>query len=147
MFIKGISGEEGEVISVRGNTVTVKIAANTSCEKCGICRKVSSSEMVVDAYTQKPVHKGERVVVSIKPGTIVKSAAILYIFPLLALIIGYYVGKYAASALGLPVKGELFPASLSFFFLFLSFIPIRLYDRRKRTDSTFRVYVSDRYPL
>jgi sigma-E factor negative regulatory protein RseC len=147
MFIKGVSGEEGEVVSVQGNTATVKIAANKSCEKCGICRRVSSSEMVVDAYTHRPVHKGERVVVAIKPGTIVKSATILYIFPLIALIVGYYVGTYAASALALPVKGELFPASLSFLFLFLSFIPIRLYDRKKRNDSKFRVYITNQNPL
>jgi sigma-E factor negative regulatory protein RseC len=147
MFIKGISGEEGVVVSVAGDTATVKIAANKSCEKCGICKRVSSSEMIVDAYMSRPVFKGEKVVVAIKPGTIVKSATILYILPLVALVAGYYVGKFAASALDLSIKGELFPAALSFVFLFLSFIPIRLYDRRKRSDSNFRFYIANQNPL
>ena len=147
MFIKGISGEEGVVVSVEGDTATVKIAANKSCEKCGICKRVSSSEMIVDAYMSRPVFKGEKVVVAIKPGTIVKSATVLYIIPLVALVVGYYVGKYAASAFDISLKGELFPASLSFVFLFLSFIPIRLYDRRKRNDSKFRVYITNQNPL
>ena len=143
MFIKGINGEQGEVVSVHGNTATVKIKANESCEKCRLCKRISSTEMIVEALFTKPVHEGDRVVISIKPGTIVKSAVILYILPLIGLIIGYYFGKFIGSILRITIKGELFPASMSLIFLFLTFIPIRLYDRKKQEDSRFRVHKSD----
>jgi len=143
MFIKGINGEQGEVVAVHGNTATVKIKANESCEKCRLCKRISSTEMIVDALFTKPVHEGDRVVLSIKPGTIVKSAIILYILPLIGLIIGYYSGKFIGSALRITIKGELFPASISLIFLFLTFIPIRLYDRKKQGDSRFRVHITD----
>lgn len=143
MFIKGINGEQGEVVSVHGNTATVKIKASESCEKCRLCKRISSTEMIVDALFTRPVHEGDRVVISIKPGTIVKSAVILYILPLIGLVIGYYFGKFISSTLRIMIKGELFPASMSLIFLFLTFIPIRLYDRKMQRDSRFRVHITD----
>jgi sigma-E factor negative regulatory protein RseC len=143
MFIKGINGEEGEVIAVHGDSATVKIKANKACKKCNLCEQVSSTEMVVVAFMKKPVKKGEKVTLSIQPGTVVKSAAILYILPLFGLILGYYLGKFAGSLLHLRLKGELFPAAVAIVFLFLSFIPIRAYDRKKQKDSRFRVYIKE----
>lgn len=141
MFIKGIRGEEGEVVTVHGNRVTVKIKASESCEKCRICKRVSATEMMLEAFTERPVQKGQRVIVAIRPGTIFKSALMLYIIPLIGLIIGYYVGKSLILLLHLKIKGELFPAISSLLFLFLSFIPIRIYDRKKQKDARFRIYI------
>jgi sigma-E factor negative regulatory protein RseC len=143
MFIKGISGEEGEVIEVRGDTATVKIQANKACEKCHVCKRVSATEMIVEAFATRPVSRGEKVTLHIHPGTIVKSAAILYIFPLFGLIIGYYCGKFLLSLLNIGIKGELIPAVFSLVFLFLSFVPIRMYDRSRQKDSRFRVFISN----
>ena len=146
MFIKGISGEEGEVVAVHGNKAAVKIKANKSCKKCHLCKRISSTEMIVDAFMQRPVSKGERVVIAIRPGTIVKSAVILYILPLMGLIIGYYFGKFISAFFHIRVKGELFPACIALIFLFLSFIPIHIYDRKKQNDSRFRVFITDNIP-
>lgn len=144
MFIRGISGEEGEVVAVHGDSATVKIKANDSCVKCKLCKRVSPTEMVVEALTERPVHEGERVTIAIRPGIVFKSAVILYILPLVGMVIGYYTGKSLLLLLHLSVKGELFPAVVSFLFLFLSFIPIRIYDRKKQQDRRFRVYITDR---
>jgi positive regulator of sigma E activity len=147
VFIKGINGEQGEVVSIHGNTATVKIKANESCGKCRLCKRISSTEMIVDALFTRPVHEGDKVVISIKPGTIVKSAVILYILPLIGLVIGYYFGKFISSTFRIMIKGELFPASMSLIFLFLTFIPIRLYDKKKQGDSRFRVHITDHISL
>jgi len=146
MFVKGINGEEGEVVAVHGDSATVKIKANDSCEKCRLCKRVSSTEMVVEALVEKPVQKGERVTIAMRPGIVFKSALILYVFPLIGMVCGYYVGKAILHLFHISVKGELFPALFSFLFLFLSFVPIRIYDRKKRTDRRFRVYITDRTP-
>jgi sigma-E factor negative regulatory protein RseC len=143
MFIKGINEEEGEVIAVHGDSVTVKIKSNKACDRCNLCERVSPTEMVVDAITSSPVKNGERVKISIRPGTIVKSATVLYILPLFGLVIGYYTGKTLGPLISAGLKGELFPAILSLVFLFLCFIPIRIYDRKKQKDSRFRIYVKE----
>ena len=141
MFIEGLQGEEGEIIAVRGHRATVKIASNKSCEKCGLCTKISSTEMVVDAHVDKPVSTGDRVTLSIRPGIIVTSATILYIFPLLSLVVGYFVGKYLFKQVGIGNMDELLPALTSLVFLFLAFIPIRFYDRKKRNDRRFQIVI------
>lgn len=143
MFIKGISEEEGEVIAVHGDSATVKIKSNKGCDKCHLCERVSPTEMVVDALIRDPVKNGERVKISINPGTIVKSATVLYILPLFGLVIGYYIGKVLVPVISPGMEGELFPAILSLVFLFASFVPIRIYDRKKQKDSRFRIYIKE----
>ena len=143
MFIKGINGEEGEVIAVHGDSVTVKIKSNKACDKCRLCERVSPTEMVVDALTTNPVKNGALVKISIRPGTIVKSATVLYILPLFGLVFGYYIGKALGPAISPRVEGELFPAILSLVFLFATFLPIRIYDRKKQKDSRFKIYIKE----
>lgn len=141
MFIEGIQGEEGEVVEVKGNKATVKIAANKSCEKCGLCTKISSTEMIVEAFVDKPVSIGDHVTLSIRPGIIVSSAAILYIFPLLSLVFGYFVGRFIFKSIVIKGMEELLPALTSLVFLFLAFIPIRVYDKKKQHDKRFQVFI------
>jgi sigma-E factor negative regulatory protein RseC len=135
--------ELGEVIDIQGNTVRVKLDAKQACAHCGVCSKVSNSpgEMVVDAYAAEPVKKGDKVVLVMGNGMIIKSAFIVYMVPLIALIAGYYLGRQLMELLNFTLKGELFPALFGFFLLALSFLGIRWYDRRKKDDSRFRVSV------
>ncbi len=141
MFIKGIQGEEGEVVDVRGNKAAVKIAANESCEKCGLCTKISSTEMIIEAFVDKPVSAGDRVTLSIRPGIIVTSATVLYILPLIGLVAGYFAGKFLFKSIVIKGMEELLPALTALAFLFLAFIPIRLYDRKRAKDKRFRVFI------
>jgi sigma-E factor negative regulatory protein RseC len=135
--------EYGEVVEVRGNTAKVKLGAKQACAHCGICAKIGNSpnEMLVDAHASEPLRKGDKVVLEMGNGVILKSAFIVYMVPLIALIAGYYIGRELMEALNIPLKGELFPALFGFFLLALSFLAIRWYDRRKKDDSRFRVSV------
>ncbi len=141
MFIEGILGEEGQVVDVNGNKATVKIAASKSCEKCGLCTKISSTEMIVEAFVDKPVNTGDHVTLSIRPGIIVSSATILYIFPLISLVIGYFTGGFLFKSILIKGMDELLPALTSLVFLFLAFIPIRFYDKKRANDKRFQVFI------
>ena len=143
MFGKGVHGEEGEVTAVHGDRATVKIQAGKSCERCKLCTRISDTEMVVEAYTLKPVNIGDHVVIGFRPGIITQSAFILYLIPLISLVLGYYTGKFLFGAFIIHGKEELFPALTSLLFLFAAFIPIRLYDRKKQKDKRFRVYIKE----
>ena len=143
MFGKGVHGEEGEVTAVHGDRATVKIKASKGCERCGLCTRISDTEMAVEAYTLKQVHIGDHVELGFRPGIIVQSAFILYLIPLIMLVLGYYTGRLLFRGLTVQGREELFPALTSLVFLFASFIPIRFYDRRKRGDKRFRVYIRE----
>jgi sigma-E factor negative regulatory protein RseC len=138
-----VSEEYGEVMEVHGSTAKVKLGAKQACAHCGICSKIGNSpnEMLVDVYAGEPVKKGDKVVLVMGNGMILKSAFIVYMVPLIALIAGYYIGKQLMEALNVTLKGELFPALFGFFLLALSFLAIRWYDRRKKDDSRFRVSI------
>lgn len=144
MFIKGIDKEEGEVVAVNDGSVTVVVQSNKHCDRCRICERVSDTEMVVQALTNRTVQVGEKVILGVKPGMIVKSAAILYIFPLFGLIIGYYAARFIGSAAGIGFEGELVPALCSIAALFACFVPIWLWDRRRRKQERYHVYVKER---
>jgi sigma-E factor negative regulatory protein RseC len=143
MFGKGVHGEVGEVTDVYGNRATVKIGTSKGCERCGLCTPISDTEMAVQAYTRGPVQIGDQVVLGFRPGVIVQSAFILYLIPLIALVVGYYVGKLLFPGGWLPGREELLPALTSLVFLFVSFVPIRYYDKRKEEDKRFRVYIKE----
>jgi len=138
---EGIRGEVGEVVEVRGNIARVKIEGKKACAHCGVCTRISDNEMTVEAYADEPVKKGDRVVLSMGNGMILKSAFIVYMVPLIALIAGYYLGKELMGLLNYGGKSELFPALSGFFLLFLSFMAIRWFDRRKRDDKQYRVSI------
>lgn len=144
MFIKGIDQEQGEVIAVRDRSATVLVKANRNCDRCRICKRVSASEMVVEALTSHTVQVGDRVVLGVRPGIIVKSATILYILPLFGLIAGYYAARLIGNVTNLGFEGELVPALSSIAALFACFLPIWLWDRRRRKQERFQVYVKER---
>jgi sigma-E factor negative regulatory protein RseC len=145
MFGKSVHGEEGEVTALHGSRATVKIQAGKGCERCRLCTPVSDTEMIVEASFTSPLQVGERVVLGFRPGVIVQSAFILYLIPLISLVLGYFAGKLLFKSWVVPGSGreELFPALTSLVFLFASFFPIRLYDRRKEKDKRFRVYIQE----
>ena len=135
-------GEEGEVIAIHGSRVTIKMKATKGCEGCNLCTKASETEMIVEAIVQKPVTIGQKVTVSVKPGTIAKAAFILYIFPIIGLIGGYYIGKFLQTLFNLSQKSELIPALFAILLLIACFLPIRMIDRHKKKDSSFDVFIS-----
>jgi positive regulator of sigma E activity len=141
MFIDGINGERGEVIAKEGNRVTVMLNVSSGCEKCGICQRVSETEMTVDAFTDAPVGIGDQVTLFLSPRIIVASAAVLYIFPLISMVAGYFIGRYLFRNVLIEGREEMLPALLSIAFFFVSFIPIRFFDRKRERDKRFRVQV------
>ncbi len=143
MFSSSVHGEEGEVTSIQGNKAIVKIQATKGCERCRLCTRISDTEMTIQANTIKPVNIGDRVILGFRPGIIIQSAFILYLLPLIALVVGYYVGKFLINSLSMNGREELIPALLSLTFLFATFVPIRFYDRKKKEDRRFQVYIKE----
>ena len=47
-----VNKEVGEVIAVNHERVKVEIRASKNCEKCSLCSRISSSEMVKDAESE-----------------------------------------------------------------------------------------------
>lgn len=100
--------ETGEVISVEGGSVTVRLKRTSACERCGACRVgVSSDEMVVTAKNECAADLHDRVRVELKAEAFLSAVLILYGLPLIGLMLGAVVGSGLGRWLGWGRYGAL----------------------------------------
>ena len=95
-----------------------------ACDDCGAshcCASfVSSSKMVIKALNRAGAGVGDLVTITLGSGTVIQSAAIFYMIPILGLIFGAAVGT--TSNLGLPLSETAAAILLSFVGLALGFL-------------------------
>lgn len=99
--------EEGLVASTSENGWAQVVAdrrdACGDCGASGCCASLGgSSRMVIKAMNRAGADIGDLVTISLKSGTVVQSAAIFYLIPLVGLIFGAALGS--KSNLGLPIS-------------------------------------------
>ncbi len=133
-------GEPAEVVAVHGGRAILRLAAGSGCEKCRLCRRVSSEEMALSARCDPGLRPGDRGTVFVDPAVRVRAALVLFLAPLAALVGGYFAGAILARVTGLGGGGELLPALVGLASLAASFLPIHRYDRRKRSDPRFALH-------
>ena len=82
---------EGEVIAVQGENLVVQFCRPTDCEKCHGCMGGSAQRQLL-VHGQAQV--GDRAVVEMPTQKIVKASALAYLFPLLGLMAGLFLGSF-----------------------------------------------------
>lgn len=117
--------ETGVVIETRQDQATVAFAMNEACRTCKAGCLLMSSEngrRVLQAHNPVHAQVGDSVHVKISPVSSAGSAAILFLFPLLGMIVGYVVGQ----ALTGTQAGGMAGTGIA---LLLAFIGVRFLDR------------------
>jgi positive regulator of sigma E activity/YHS domain-containing protein len=143
--------EEGLVASVSENGWAQVVAdrrdACGDCGASGCCAALGGggSKMVIKAVNRAGAGIGDLVSITLKSGTVIQSAAIFYLIPLLGLIFGAAVGS--SSSLGLPLSetgaGILFSfAGLALGFLITALITRWLSSKQAFTPVITRVIKS-----
>jgi len=92
--------EQGKIVSITDGKIVIKM--DTSCEECHTCGAKHACGALVDDAGRRleiPVtedmpdlHEGDRVALSFRAESRIFSAFIMFIFPLLFMIAGYFVG-------------------------------------------------------
>lgn len=115
-----IKGEIRQLLP--GNLAEVISIPNTSCGGCRGCVKKPSGEMIVLARNGIGAAAGERVEIEISDTEGVKSAFLVFIFPIIGLLVGYFSGQavFASESAGVVV---------SLLFASAAFLLISLYDK------------------
>ncbi len=127
--------EEGVVFKMGregSGTAWVKTTRSSACESCSsrhACQTGGSGkEMEVEAINTVNARVGDRIVLNIATGSLIKATFLLYVFPVLAMIAGAFVGQAIAGL------NDLDPSGMSALFAFLFFgmaaIIIRVAGRR-----------------
>lgn len=135
--------EEGLVIKMGApgsGTAWVKTTRTSACESCSsrhVCQTDGGGkEMEVEARNSVDARVGDRIVLSIQTSSLLKATFLLYVFPILAMIAGAWIGQSVAVSRAMNPSG----LSVLFGFLFfgLAFIVIRLTGRRLSTNANYK---------
>jgi sigma-E factor negative regulatory protein RseC len=137
--------EEGVVfkLGVSGaGTAWVRTTRSSACESCssrGACHGEGDGkqmEMEVEAINTADARVGDRIVLNIENGSLLKATFLLYVFPILAMIAGAVLGQAVAVMRGTDPSG--LSALFGFLFFGLAFIVIRVTGRRLSKNASYR---------
>ena len=112
---------------------TVKSAACKGCTARGSCHSMGENdEMEVDVINAAGAKVGDRIVLNLETGPLLKMTFLLYVFPIILLIIGAAIGQRIATMLGLDSSGLSVLVGFSFLFAAVLFIKLKANKLAKR---------------
>lgn len=127
---------KGIIKKIDGNKITVKLYKDSACSHCSGCSGDKKYGKDFEFITDKTAKIGDTVTFEISAGKVIKAASIAYVFPAVAMILGYFVGSK------LFKLDENHSILSSFSALVLSFIVLFLYDRlivKRRKNSEIEI--------
>ena len=117
--------EYGEVVNITGDTAHVRFVRSSACGRCKACGMLSGeNQIIVQVDNVLGAAVGDRVAVSIRMQKALRASALAYVFPLLMLIAGVFVGWLAADALSL--LADISMALFGIGFALLAFVLLKL---------------------
>ena len=117
--------ETGEVIELKGNTAQLLFHRTSMCAKCGACGMLAGqNEVTVNVKNILDAQPGDRVEVEFTSRNALQSSLIAYIFPLIMLFVGMWVG-YVFPQEFFPEK-DVLAAILGIVFAAAAFVVLRL---------------------
>lgn len=136
--------EYGEVVEIIDDIARVRFHRTAACEKCGACGLRSNQyEIVVEMPNDLGTVEGDFVSVNIKEKKAIKATIIAYIFPLIMLFVGVFVGWLLSTVLGVFSDQDITMAVCGIIFAVLSFLLLKLaYPLYNKTVSNIYTMVS-----
>ncbi len=129
--------EQGLVERIKRDRALIKVVKSSACSHCTSKDSCSVPEknMVIEVKNSLNAKEGDLVEVSVPEGTFITLSLMIYIFPVVALMAGAFLGNYLSTLLETdPSLTAIITAAI---FLFASFIILRLIDRRKEIRAKY----------
>jgi len=124
--------ERGRVVEARAGRALVETTRSASCDSCGArhaCGCMGGGrEARVWVADPLGVAPGDRVIVAVPEGTVLRASVLVYLVPVLALVAGAVVGNELAPSLGL--SPDLGSAALGLISMVLAFLASRFLGGR-----------------
>jgi sigma-E factor negative regulatory protein RseC len=99
------------------------------CSSHGACKTLGGGkEMEVEALNTAQAQPGDQVLLTIEGQSLIKLSFLVYLFPILALLVGAGIGQELAPAL--KINPELTSFALGAIFFGLAFALVRLKDKK-----------------
>lgn len=127
--------EEGVVVRIENSDIstawvkTVRSGACKSCTSRHSCNADSGGkEMEVEAINSAGANVGDRIVLSIQTASLFKATFLIYIFPILSLLAGAFLGQKLAVDNGSQDPSG-FSAVMAFLFFGLAIVLVKIIGR------------------
>ncbi|MBN1559120.1 SoxR reducing system RseC family protein [candidate division KSB1 bacterium] len=133
--------ETGTIISLDGQKAIIQLHRGDQCDGCHLCHAFGENKMQLEALNSIGAAVGDRVNVSIEPKLVVKSSMILFIFPLVAMLAGYYLALRFV-----PPFSESVGIVGAFSAFVIAFFIIKLTEKRRSSDDFNPAIVVDYAP-
>lgn len=124
--------EQGLVLAVDNGMVKVRVGRHAKCSGCGAC--AGSEQIVIEAVSKLKVKPGQRVCFTLKDESMLKSAFVVFIMPLILTAIGAGLGYLVADGIGIGKNIIVVTGCVIFFLLSLGLI--KFYDRKVDDNRT-----------
>ena len=121
--------ETGTIISTDGNKAVIQLDRGDKCDGCNVCHAFGENKMQLEASNNINAKVGDWVHVVVEPKQVVKSSLLIFMFPLLMMLIGYFVAVRFIPPFteGIGIVG-------AFGGLALAFVFIKITDKRRNPD-------------
>ena len=129
--------EKGTITALDGDKARVSVNPSAGCAGCASkshCATESGGKRKVTVINGIGAEVGDRVEFVAKSGNVLLSAALVWLFPIFAMIVGYVVGEIYI--------GGGWAIACSFGFLVLAGVMIRILDRILARGSSFLPAIS-----
>jgi len=132
--------EEGTITRTTGDTAFIITRRATACEGCSerhVCHSMGNiKEIEMEATNRIGAAVGDTVIVAFKTSQLIILSFMLYIFPIIAMVIGAVFGESAASRVN--ADPSILAAVFGFLFFGLAMGAIKLKDRQAKKTGQYR---------
>jgi sigma-E factor negative regulatory protein RseC len=87
--------ESASVVSVEGNLARVSLTRSEACGSCSaknMCHPTGEKSMEMEVLNSAGAQPGDRVIISLPPGDLLKASATAYMLPAIAAVAGGAIG-------------------------------------------------------
>ncbi len=121
-------------------TAWVKTVQSSACKSCSSRHSCNASsggkEREVEAINSAGAKVGDRIQLAIKTSSLLKATFLLYVFPILCMLIGGFVGNAAAPQLNMDAS--LLSATAALACLVMALLIVRIKGRRLASKAAYR---------
>lgn len=136
--------EHGIIVECRGNTALVKTRRGTACDGCKAkktCKPLEQNDMLIEVENTIGAKVGQDVIFTVGAGSVIKAGVLFYLVPVLSFIAGVVIGQAVLAGLFPRTNPDLVSGLFGAFLLIVSFVGLKLYNRRISRNNDFRARI------
>ncbi len=136
--------EHGIIVECRGATALVKTRRGSSCDNCSSkksCKPLEQNDMLIEVDNTIGAEVGQDVIFTVGAGSVIKAGVLFYLVPVLSFIVGVVLGQAVLTGLFPHTNPDLISGLFGAFLLIVSFVGLKLYNRRLSRETAFRARI------